>query len=426
MDGVRGHAGWPPDDTLLGWDQRERSGAKHWQRLHDTPLQAVGISTCHQLGSPFRESSSASVKRRGASAASFLKVNGFCFSCAHPISNKGLRASHRKRPRQIFDHQKLHSSVCLHKEDANPLAYLPDSWIYKPEEAKRYDWTDVIKLLRNEVDTKDKAADASKSGPMVLPPLEFSPTPSSSRPPSIAPVQPPSGPPSPASEPPSPASVNPPSTIASAKKHAMLPMLTTAIISPQVSRSTGTGKSGRTRKRKRLLPSMFVRPRKGAKKQGSMPPPPSVGPEEFPLSALTPMTALGNSFTLPNEAIELDLLDCDGIPALIVGVLRGTNVTEFLERLEVLAYTGTQSDYMLSIFLDTMFFGSENGRTTIRQHNRRQFSSMLQQVCNNKNAEYTGLAIRVAYEVFWHSGESQSFCDIYFLTDLFRGRPIPQ
>jgi hypothetical protein len=127
MDGVRGHAGWPPDDTLLGWDQRERSGAKHWQRLHDTPLQAVGISTCHQLGSPFRESSSASVKRRAASAASFLKVNGFCFSCAHPISNKGLRASHRKRPRQIFDHQKLHSSVCLHNRLLSRLRQL--SWI---------------------------------------------------------------------------------------------------------------------------------------------------------------------------------------------------------------------------------------------------------------------------------------------------------
>lgn len=49
-------------------------------------------------------------------------------------------------------------------------------------------------------------------------------------------------------------------------------------------------------------------------------------------------------FTLPAWAIELDLLDCDAIPALIAGVLRGTNVTEFLERLEVLAYTGTPSD----------------------------------------------------------------------------------
>ena len=47
-------------------------------------------------------------------------------------------------------------------------------------------------------------------------------------------------------------------------------------------------------------------------------------------------------FTLPAWAIELDLLDCDAIPALIAGVVRGTNVTEFLERLEVLAYTGTR------------------------------------------------------------------------------------
>ena len=53
-----------------------------------------------------------------------------------------------------------------------------------------------------------------------------------------------------------------------------------------------------------------------------------------------------NGFTLPAGAIELDLLDCDAIPALIAGVIRGTNVTEFLERLEVLAYTGTQLDFM--------------------------------------------------------------------------------
>jgi hypothetical protein len=43
---------------------------------------------------------------------------------------------------------------------------------------------------------------------------------------------------------------------------------------------------------------------------------------------------------LPPEAIELDLLDCDVIPTLIAGILRGSNVNEFLERLGVLACTG--------------------------------------------------------------------------------------
>ncbi len=50
-------------------------------------------------------------------------------------------------------------------------------------------------------------------------------------------------------------------------------------------------------------------------------------------------TVTGNipaKFTLPAEAIELDLLEIDGIPALIAGIRRGTMVAEFLEYLEVL------------------------------------------------------------------------------------------
>jgi hypothetical protein len=65
---------------------------------------------------------------------------------------------------------------------------------------------------------------------------------------------------------------------------------------------------------------------------------------EFPPPDMTDAGIPGNvlaEFTLPAWAIKLDLLDCDAIPALITGVLRGTNVTEFLERLEVLAYTST-------------------------------------------------------------------------------------
>ena len=51
------------------------------------------------------------------------------------------------------------------------------------------------------------------------------------------------------------------------------------------------------------------------------------------------------------SAIELDLLDCDVIPVLITGVLRGTNVKECLERLGVLACTRMYPDlYLLLIF----------------------------------------------------------------------------
>jgi hypothetical protein len=54
-------------------------------------------------------------------------------------------------------------------------------------------------------------------------------------------------------------------------------------------------------------------------------------------------------FMLPPGAIELDLLDCDAIPTLIANVLRGTNVDEFLERLEVLAFTRTYSGFICTV-----------------------------------------------------------------------------
>jgi hypothetical protein len=60
-------------------------------------------------------------------------------------------------------------------------------------------------------------------------------------------------------------------------------------------------------------------------------------------------------FTLPACVIELDLLDCNAIPALIAGILRGTNVTEFLECLEVLAYTGTTSSDLYSFDFSSRF-----------------------------------------------------------------------
>jgi hypothetical protein len=50
---------------------------------------------------------------------------------------------------------------------------------------------------------------------------------------------------------------------------------------------------------------------------------------------------------------------------------------------------------------------SENGRMEFLKENRRLlFSSMLQQVYDDAwHTEHVELAIRVAYEVFWDSGE---------------------
>ena len=107
---------------------------------------------------------------------------------------------------------------------------------------------------------------------------------------------------------------------------------------------------------------------------------------------------------LPPEAIELDLLDSDVIPTLIAGVLRGSNVNEFLERLGVLACTGMRWT------LYAINFSSRNvsGKGKAKILEDSQFSSMLRQVYFDER--YAELAIRVAYQVFWHSGERQLSC----------------
>jgi hypothetical protein len=69
-------------------------------------------------------------------------------------------------------------------------------------------------------------------------------------------------------------------------------------------------------------------------------------------------------FSLPAKAIELDCLDCDAIPTLIASVLRGTNVNEFLERLEVLAYTGTCLGFICTVDL---FIYSRNRQILARR-----------------------------------------------------------
>ena len=67
-----------------------------------------------------------------------------------------------------------------------------------------------------------------------------------------------------------------------------------------------------------------------------------------PVSSSTP-------FTLLAEAIEWDLLDRNAIPTLIGGVLRGTNMNEFLERLQVLAYSGRRSFIAVDFPLHEIF-----------------------------------------------------------------------
>jgi hypothetical protein len=132
-------------------------------------------------------------------------------------------------------------------------------------------------------------------------------------------------------------------------------------------------------------------------------------PVEVTTESTNELAPVPANVELPPKAIELDLLDCDAIPALIAGVLRGTNVNEFLERLEVLAYTGTHSRFMYCRFIFSSRNRSDDGNMTIREKNGHQFSLMIQQACSDIKYEHTGLAIQVAYEVFWHSGETRCF-----------------
>ena len=191
--------------------------------------------------------------------------------------NKLLRAWHLKRPRQIYDHQKLHSSVCLHKKsddsskNLSPFARLPKSW------TDDLDWTKIIKLLRDRgEDTKVEAVAAfAKSN-------------------EIAPV------------------------------HPLLPNT-----GPKIERVTRG--SAATRQ------NMSVNT--GAVRD------------------IVVHTNLDVDLPEPiASAIELDLLDYDAIPALITGVLRGTNVEEFLERLGVLACTGMHLDFICCRFFLTKCF----------------------------------------------------------------------
>ena len=295
-----------------------------------------------------------------------------------------LRAPHCKHPRQIFDHQKLHSSVCLHKEDfpKDPFAFLPDSWINE-----EYGWAEVINLLRDKEEAmKDRAASASRSGTMDLPPPGFPSNPDPSPSPSIASKN---------------RKIFRSAIRRVGSRSSSIVSRASSIDRQSYDQTDLTSNSDMSDDQSGIVQNSppLTKPVEAITEPTDEPVPPDV-------------TGAGNilaEFTLPAGAIELDLLDSDAIPALIAGVLRGTNVAEFLERLEVLAYTGTHSDlYLLSIFIYENIL--DIGKEIIRQNNRLQFSSMLLQVCSDrKYAEYTGLAIRVAYEVFWHAGKRLPF-----------------
>ena len=96
-------------------------------------------------------------------------------------------------------------------------------------------------------------------------------------------------------------------------------------------------------------------------------------------------------FTLPAEAVESNPIDYHEIPALIDGVVRGTNTRQYLECLEMLAYTGKR------LFIAVGFFSSRNipdiGKETIQKINGDQFASMIRQICGDEM--YARLATRL-------------------------------
>jgi hypothetical protein len=304
--------------------------------------------------------------------------------------NQDQSAGHYKYPRQIFDHQKLHSSVCLHRDlSGTPFARLPNSWI--SQSGKKYGWAEVIKLLREKDErvrapnsksamptvasterksfreTVRNASSKSESesssidlrrqsvlahqylnqsledsassrgggmggqsevqntspGEVLIEPAAFrAPSPA----PSLAPSLSLSSAPSPAPSLHSPVSSPTPSPVPSPASSlhwpvpSPVPLLHSPVHWP--------------------VPSL----------QSPVP-----SPVSSPFSSPHSSVSSPAEFTLPAEAIEWDLLDCNAIPALIGGVLRGTNVNEFLERLEVLAYSGRRS--FIQTLLSTFLYG---------------------------------------------------------------------
>lgn len=78
-------------------------------------------------------------------------------------------------------------------------------------------------------------------------------------------------------------------------------------------------------------------------------------------------------------AIKLDLLNCNVIPALITGVLRGTNVEDFLEHLGVLACTYMYPNFICCQFFLTKCFRKGCGENLRGQPIHFDSSTSLQQ-----------------------------------------------
>ncbi|KAF8262013.1 hypothetical protein EI94DRAFT_740270 [Lactarius quietus] len=169
------------------------------------------------------------------------------------------RAWHRKRPRQIYDHQKLHLLVMHNQElfPEKPFAGLPDSWF--GDSGRQYGWWEFIRRLIHDQRNTDKAVYSFNSDADLT---SF----------------------------------------------------------PSVSASTSSQTVPDT-------PEPFSTPAKYSSKLD----------RDVQLEA-TNHIVLETTYAsmLPPESFELDLLNHDVIPALIAGVLRGTNVKELLERLGVL------------------------------------------------------------------------------------------
>ncbi len=234
--------------------------------------------------------------------------------------------------------------MCLHHDGdsfENPFAYLPKSWI--DIFGRQYGWTEVINLLRNTEKTKneakDKAAGAFEgSTTLPPPPVDFSSMPGQ----------------------------RPLPTIASEETKSFRDRVSEAGSRSSSIASRKSPPSHRSLGHQSQTDPASNRGGDTSDNQSSVvqngPPVERREVITEPTNAPPAVTDsdIGNvpaEFTLPAKAIELDLLDCDVIPALIAGVLSGTNVNEFLGRLEVLAYTGTRrSDFMCRRFFFTKYF----------------------------------------------------------------------
>ena len=201
----------------------------------------------------------------------------------------------------------MHASVCLHKQKLElpevPIASLPRSWTNKP--GGQYGWKNVINLLRIQED--EATDDSGRLLSFIERELRYRPSDTGFQREALR------------------------YTVIGAKNSLRKP------------RSSSVGSL--RRERGHQSPTNLESAPGGHVTSGSY------AAEDEPAEPIT----RDAEFTLPPEAIELDLLDCDVIPILIAGMANGINVMEFLERVQTLAYTGTHSDSVPSIFLHERF-----------------------------------------------------------------------